>query len=626
VWLMPAPTTEANNPASAAIDSLDARGIVRVMVGEDAAVPGAVAAESEAIARAIEVIADRLRAGGRLVYMGAGTSGRLGVLDASECPPTFSTPPGLVVGLIAGGPDALTRAIEGAEDRPELGVADLERIGIAAADVVVGIATSGRTPYVLGGLDRARQAGAFTIAVACSPASAVAAAADLAIVPLVGPEVIAGSTRLKAGTATKLVLNMLSTGAMIRLGKTYGNLMVDLRATNSKLLARSRRIVAALAGLAEDEAERVLRDCAGEVKTAVVATRRGVSPAAAREILARVGGQLRAALASAPGAAPPPPPPGAFVLGVDGGGSRCEAVIAATTGDRGGTASTAILGRGTAGPANPRVAGFDVAQASLAAAIAAAREAAGIGNTPFAAACLGLAGVGRDADRIRMTGWARAAVHADTIAVVTDADILFAGGTLPAWGVVLIAGTGSLAVGRSVDGTTDRCGGWGPLLGDEGSGYWIAVAGLRAAARMADGRGPATTLLATLQRRLAATAPSDLVARLHDPAWGRDRIATLAGDVVDAASAGDSEAQRIIASAASELARAVVTAARHLGFTATSYPLRMAGGLLCRSPLLCDAVHARLVDDGMAPAAVEIVNDPAAAAAAMARRSLAAQA
>ncbi len=204
-------TTEGRNPASEAIDQMSALQIARLINAEDATVAPAVATQLEPIARAIEVIAARLRAGGRLVYLGAGTSGRLGVLDASECPPTFSAPPGQVIGLIAGGPRALTRAVEGAEDHPEFAVEDLKSIALSAADVVVGIATSGRTPYVLGGLAYARELGAFTIGIACNQDASLISHADLAITPIVGPEVISGSTRMKAGTATKMVLNMLST-------------------------------------------------------------------------------------------------------------------------------------------------------------------------------------------------------------------------------------------------------------------------------------------------------------------------------------------------------------------------------------------------------------------------------
>ncbi len=295
---MTLPITEARNPASERIDTLSAVEIARLMNAQDELVPRAVGREIEAIGRGIATIADRLRRGGRLVYIGAGTSGRLGVLDASECPPTFSTSPAMVVGLIAGGYEALTRAVEGAEDHPEFAATDLQSIKLSASDVVVGIATSGRTPYVIGGLAYAREQGAYAIGLACNDGSALAGAADLMITPVVGPEIISGSTRLKAGTATKLVLNMLTTGAMVLLGKTYGNLMVDLKATNSKLIARTRRLVASLTGLSEEAAEQKLRECGGELKTAVVAERRGVSAEEARGLLASARGQLRRALGS----------------------------------------------------------------------------------------------------------------------------------------------------------------------------------------------------------------------------------------------------------------------------------------------------------------------------------------
>jgi N-acetylmuramic acid 6-phosphate etherase len=294
---MPLPTTESRNPASEQIDSLPPLDIVRLINAEDARVAEAVGREAEPIARAIEIIAERLQQGGRLVYLGAGTSGRLGVLDASECPPTFSVPAGMVVGIIAGGSAALTQAIEGAEDDRDQGARDLAAIGLSAGDVLVGIATSGRTPYVLGGLAYARSLGAATIGLACNRGTELTAACDLMIAPVVGPEVISGSTRMKAGTATKLVLNTLTTGAMILLGKTYGNLMVDLRATNSKLVSRTRRIVAELTGLSEASAESLLAQCGGELKTAVVAQRLGISPELARERLSRHAGHLRAALA-----------------------------------------------------------------------------------------------------------------------------------------------------------------------------------------------------------------------------------------------------------------------------------------------------------------------------------------
>jgi N-acetylmuramic acid 6-phosphate etherase len=291
-------TTEARNPDSEALDRLTSLEIVSLMNAEDARVAGAVRAQAQAIAQGIDMVADRFARGGRLVYLGAGTSGRLGVLDAAECPPTFRSPPQQVVGLIAGGPAALTRAIEGAEDRPELAQRDLRAIELDRRDVLVGIATSGRTPYVIGGMRYARQIGTSTLGISCNHDSQLEEVSDLMICPVVGPEVITGSTRLKAGTATKMVLNMLTTGAMVRRGKTYGNLMVDLRATNQKLTLRSKRIVMMLTDLGEAEAEAVLRQCDGEVKTAVVAYRCSVSADTARQLLAQAGGHLRTVLES----------------------------------------------------------------------------------------------------------------------------------------------------------------------------------------------------------------------------------------------------------------------------------------------------------------------------------------
>ena len=286
----------ARNTASGTIDSLSALQIVELMNSEDAMVAAAVRTQSTSIAAAIDVVAEAFRNGGRLIYIGAGTSGRLGVLDASECPPTFSVPRSMVVGLIAGGPSALTSAIEGAEDRAEQGRADLENISLTARDIVMGIAASGRTPYVLGGLQFAREIGATTIGFACNDESALIPLSDIMIAPVVGPEVITGSTRLKAGTATKMVLNMLTTGAMVRIGKTFGNLMVDLTATNEKLRDRSQRIVSDLTGLSSEAAQKLLSECSHQVKTAIVVHHRKLTPEAAREQLKQCNGHLRNAL------------------------------------------------------------------------------------------------------------------------------------------------------------------------------------------------------------------------------------------------------------------------------------------------------------------------------------------
>ncbi len=288
--------TEKRNPATTAIDRMSALEIARVMNAEDATVAAAVQEELPQIARAIDGIAARLRQGGRLLYIGAGTSGRLGVLDASECPPTFATPPELVFGWIAGGPEALTRSIEGAEDSAETGRADVARLGLTANDTLVGVAASGRTPYVLGAVSYAKERGTLTVGLACNAGTSLAQLADIMIAPVVGPEVIAGSTRLKAGTAQKMVLNMLSTGAMILLGKTYGNLMVDVQPTNAKLRRRAIGIVREATGLPESAAKTLLHASNDEVKTAIVTALAGVDPGVARERLAAAGGVVRVAL------------------------------------------------------------------------------------------------------------------------------------------------------------------------------------------------------------------------------------------------------------------------------------------------------------------------------------------
>lgn len=291
--------TEARNPASESIDRLSADELVALMNAEDVRTVEAVRAESGPIARAIDVIADRFRRDGRLLYIGAGTSGRLGVLDASECPPTFSTRPEMVVGIIAGGPVALTRAVEGAEDNAEQGAADLLAHAVCDRDAVVGIATSGRTPYVLGAMDLARRQGAFTIGLSCNRPSLLAQRVDLDIALLVGPEVLAGSTRLKAGTATKMVLNMLTTGAMVRIGKTYGNRLVDMQSSNEKLRIRSRRILRELVGVSDVEAATLLQNAEGRLKVAVVMGLLGVPPLEAARRLELHGGQVGLVLQSA---------------------------------------------------------------------------------------------------------------------------------------------------------------------------------------------------------------------------------------------------------------------------------------------------------------------------------------
>lgn len=288
--------TEAANPRTIDIDSKGTQELLTIINDEDKTVAGAVAKEIPHIAAAVDRIVAALHDGGRLIYIGAGTSGRLGVLDAAECPPTFGVEPGRVIGLIAGGETALVQAVEGAEDDTCEVVAQLQAVEANAKDVVVGLAASGRTPYVIAGLEHANHIGAYTVAISCSPNSAVSQVARLAITPLVGPEVITGSTRMKAGTAQKLVLNMLTTATMIRLGKVYGNLMVDVQPTNLKLVERAKRIVAQATGVSREWAGQVLSQSGQNPKTAIVMIKRECSAAEATKYLTAAGGFIRRAL------------------------------------------------------------------------------------------------------------------------------------------------------------------------------------------------------------------------------------------------------------------------------------------------------------------------------------------
>lgn len=291
-------TTESRNERTANLDLMGAEEFLYVMNDEDQKVAGAIRAAIPQIAEAVELIRGSLRNGGRLIYMGAGTSGRLGVLDASECPPTFGTDADMVVGLIAGGPKALTTAIEGAEDSAELGVEDLKAITLTDKDTVVGIAASGRTPYVIGGLDYANGIGANTVSVASNPGAAMSSHADVAIEVDNGPEVLTGSTRLKAGTSQKLVCNMLTTGSMVGLGKVYGNLMVDVKPSNVKLVDRAIRIIQEATGADRSEAEAAFEASGHRPKVAIVAILADTDIATAEQLLENNQGFVRAAVAT----------------------------------------------------------------------------------------------------------------------------------------------------------------------------------------------------------------------------------------------------------------------------------------------------------------------------------------
>ncbi|KAA5976256.1 MULTISPECIES: N-acetylmuramic acid 6-phosphate etherase [Pantoea] len=291
--------TEGRNPASQNIDELSTEAMLRVINDEDKKVALAVEAILPQIAAAVDAICAAFRAGGRLIYCGAGTSGRLGILDASECPPTFGTPREQVIGLIAGGHTAILQAVENAEDNREQGAQDLKDIHFSRHDILVGIAASGRTPYVLGALAYANELGATTVALTCNPDSAMAQVAAIALTPVVGPEIVTGSSRMKAGTAQKLVLNMLTTGAMIRSGKVYGNLMVDVEATNQKLVQRQVNIVMQATDCDDATARAALTACGGHCKTAILMVLAGLDADEAKALLSQHQGFIRQALQAA---------------------------------------------------------------------------------------------------------------------------------------------------------------------------------------------------------------------------------------------------------------------------------------------------------------------------------------
>ncbi|MDO6706915.1 N-acetylmuramic acid 6-phosphate etherase [Photobacterium sp. 1_MG-2023] len=291
--------TESRNPASQAIDSLSTLDMLKVINEEDKKVALAVECILPQVAEAVDAIASAFLRGGRLIYTGAGTSGRLGILDASECPPTFGSDPSQVVGLIAGGQEAIFRAVENAEDNQRLGEEDLKRLNFSANDVLIGIAASGRTPYVIGAMTYAKSIGATVGCISCNPDSVMSQLADIAMTPVVGPEVVTGSSRMKAGTAQKFVLNMLTTGAMIRTGKVYGNLMVDVEATNAKLVERQKNIVTAATGASREAAESALNACGGHCKTAIVMILTGSNAQEAQALLVSSNGFTRQAIQNA---------------------------------------------------------------------------------------------------------------------------------------------------------------------------------------------------------------------------------------------------------------------------------------------------------------------------------------
>ncbi len=626
-------TTEAQNPASRDIDRLTPLEIVYLMNEEDHRVPEAVLSQAVPIARAIEVVAQAFRSGGRLIYVGAGTSGRLGVLDAAECPPTFGTPPEMVVGVIAGGSRALVRAVEGAEDRAELAVADLEQLNLTERDVVCGIATSGRTPYVLAALRYARGRGCTTIALACNRDALVLDECDIAIAPVVGPEVLSGSTRLKAGTATKLVLNMITTGAMVQIGKTYGNLMVDLKATNTKLHLRACRIVSQLLGISRDQARALLDRCGWEVKTALVVGKRGCSPEQARALLRQARGHVRVALGEEEPAGRLVLRPGErLVVGIDGGGTATRAVVAAV--DAAG--AWRVLAEAEQPGANANVYGFARAAKHVARAVFQALRAARQRDATVESLAACLAGAAGSQTALQWQDWLRSLRLAHRIQVYTDIDAVYAAAGLDR-GLAVIAGTGTVVQVRDGGRPVARAGGWGWLVGDPGSGYWLGRRVLQRLCRRLDSGQPLDPLDEAVVAFLRTAGPlaashdghdvAQLVrAFLYTPRADEDtvrRIAQLAKPAVAAAEEGITAALAMLDEASALLADQVRQAVADSRAQNTPWrgPVLLAGGLLTASRALRQRLLDRLAGV-VEPETVHVVSQAAHGAVTLAARLL----
>ncbi len=565
--------TELKNIKSNDLDLLSSRELVLLMCDEDSQIPRVIAEQSEVIASVIDAIVSRMRQGGRLIYCGAGTSGRLGVLDASECPPTFSVPPGLVVGLIAGGEKALRTAVEGAEDNPSLGAKDLEQISLTANDCVVGIASSGRTPYVMGALEFAKSIGAFTVALSCINNAIINQHAEIPISLVVGPEIITGSTRLKAGTATKLVLNMISTGVMVALGKTLGNLMVDLRASNVKLKARANRIVREVTGMGEQEAAKILVECSGEVKTAIVSHEMNIDPDVARSLLTQNNGIVRKVLS---GKSITPSIDSNLMIGLDGGGTKTVAVLA-----RGGKKDFSIIGRGVSSASNPRVVGFDNAICAINDAVRHAFTDAKIPVMKPGLLVAGISGAGREEEKnILHKGISNLAKK---VVITTDASLVLEEGLMEGWGIAVISGTGSMVLGKNQQGESFRSGGWGNILGDEGSAYALGMGALKLVTQIADGRKKTSLLNEKILANLQITHAQEIVAMFSGKKLEKARIAGLAIEVLHAQEHGDQNAAGLINEQAGLLSACVVAVYNQMKIKDEMVPLTLAGSLLCKS-------------------------------------------
>ena len=537
-------TTEQRNEKTMRLDRMSPLEIATVMNEEDNNVIKGVQAVLPEIAQVIAWATEAIAQGGRLIYMGAGTSGRLGVLDAVECPPTFGVEPEVVVGLIAGGEKAFVKAVEGAEDDPDLGRQDLKDHNLTKKDLVVGLAASGRTPYVLGGLAYAKSLGCHTAAVACNHGSEVGKAAEVAIEVVSGPEVLTGSTRLKSGTAQKMVLNMISTGAMVGMGKAYENLMVDVQQTNQKLVTRAENMVMTATGCEREAAREALSAGHGSAKTAITMLLLSCDEAAALEKLQKAGGKISAVLAAEreknQGKGP-------YLLSMDGGGTATIVYVA----DREGK----ILSRLVGGPMNPNGSAKSQVRRTLEERFV-RLEAEGYEAAQCLGVGLGVAGISNPSVRSFLEGIFRSGGFDCYLGFWGDDETALAANLKPGEpGAILIAGTGSICVGLDGKGNRVRAGGYGSIMDDGGSGYAIARDMMAAVVRADDGRGARTPLTELVYKELGVEDMSELIRFLYAPERTKGEIAALAKLITPAAEQEDPEALRIMETAAWELFR-----------------------------------------------------------------------
>ncbi|KAF8063390.1 putative glucokinase regulator family protein [Lyophyllum atratum] len=664
--------TESRNDSSTEIDVVSTLEMCHIINAADTTVAPAVQKCIPEIARAIDLVAERVKKGGRVLYIGAGTSGRLGVLDASEIPPTFSASYDKFIGIMAGGESAIRNASEGAEDSTTLPITDLDALvpPLSAVDSVIGIAASGRTPYVLAGLSYCRDSlGMLTVGVSCVQPSEMRGRAECLIECVTGAEVVTGSTRMKAGTATKMILNMISSGVMIRIGKIHGNLMVDVKSSNNKLIDRARRIFRTLqpnTKLSDLEIDALIESCDGSVKWALVVEKLGCSIEDAGTKLEAAGGILRKAWDSIPDNLPIPPsssPPPQLVLAIDAGGTKCAVIIANKDG---------IQARAEAGPCNFVTRGHDAALSTIATAITRAIALLPESLLPmsshvslppaspaFAAAWIGGAGLDRPADLESIHARVMkllALSDPSTLLVTNDAALLSSaiikrGGekntdTEAKTGVVLITGTGSIAYSFSLTSAErklvsvplERTGGWGYLLGDEGSAYWIGREAVRRVLRHRDFGLPPTEFHNAVVAHFGCNTIAAIISAVYTPgqfsekadavAMDADpklRIASLCRVVFKAAfpdgsTTPDPEALEIVRQAA---VSAVDTLAPLLRDQATVSPERstlVLGGALGQIPEFHQLLVRELTARGLAFSSVEMVSDAAGCAVELLRR------